>query len=266
MAMASCSQSASTVSEEEAGPETLVEKISQSIKKGEYSLAIELIDSLNNNYPDEIELRKTTLLSRAQAMEGLIRDSIPVVDEEIVRTQLEMDSLKTFFDAVQEKSLPGYVVDKKIKNLSLTSGTKIQPRLGDSSSPWILAVSIPGHKNITGIAFTKNGEESAIYAKDPSSRRVKGTTNEMISFMADEAKPLATYLASEPKESISVRIITEKGDVPVKLSDDVRNAIVRTYQYAELREENRKAKLHRELLDRKLVAAQNQIANFENKK
>lgn len=244
--------------------ENLARHIENLISAGRYSEAINMIDTLNLKYPKEIEWRRATLLLKAQAMEGVIRDSIPVADAAIVATRLEMDSLANFFVTVSEKGFSDYSVDKSLKNKSLLSGNSVQPRLGDATSPWVLVVSVSGNKDITGLMLSDS--EGSVYtdAKNPENRRVKGSSNEMFSFTADEAEPLGEFLAAKGviTQPLKLTVLGSRGNTQISLSPETANAIARTYRLAQVKEEHRKALMHRELLERKLIVAQNQAANF----
>ena len=247
--------------------EILNDSILNALQTGDYNLAIELIDTLNAKYPNEIDLRKSTLLSRAKAMEGLIRDSIPLVDAKIAEVRLEMESLKQYFSAVAEKGLPGYIVDKGVRNTDMTQPGKVQPRLGDALSPWVIEVSVPKNIiNIDAIAINTPQGETKAQIVDAASRMVKGTNANIISVTASEADILGTALNSEnvAEKGLTLAIFSGNGSKPsytITLTKQTATAIERTYRFAQLREEERKALLRRELLERMLITAQNQVAN-----
>lgn len=240
----------------------LAVQIDSCISGGRYAEAIQLIDSLNATYHDDVKLRKESMLSRARAMEGLIRDSIPMVEASIAELNIENDSLKQFFTAVAEKNLPGYIVDKSVKNVSLLQGNVVQPRLGDALSPWSLAVSVRGDLRLTGLSLESDGKEVRIEATDPASRRVVGSGIEMFSFTAAEVDALAAILDGDASEPVTLVVEGEKGSSRIKLSPQMQQAIWRTWRLSVIREDLRKLMLKRELLERKLIVAQDQIANF----
>lgn len=243
--------------------EALAYNIEKSLDEGDYSGVIILTDSLNRTYPDRIELRRGTMLPRARAMEGLIRDSIPLADAELASLQLRKDSLMQFFVPVRERGLPGYIVDKGVTGVSLVSGNAVQPRLGDALSPWSLAVSVSGNPGITGLAIDVDGKTTTVSADDAASRRVKGAANEMFSFTASEADVIGATLDGTGSQSAILKVLCGSREVTIKMSPAVQKAVARTYQLSQVREAERKALLHRELLERKLIVAQNQIANLQ---
>lgn len=258
-----CGPSAEEEKADEA--QNLADQISRSIDEGRYSHAIELIDSLNNNYPDAIELRQSTLLLRAKAIEGQIRDSIPIVDAERARIQEEYDSMKEHFIAVREEGLPGYIVDKAVSNVSLTTGNVLQPRVGDSLSPWVLEISVGTDlSGILGIRWSDSEGVHEIFADNPNIRQVNSSSRNMLSLNGKEVESFAKSLDGKTSETKNITVIGSKRNLDIKVSPDVLNAIWRTYRFTELRDEERLANIHRELLERKLITAQNQIANLSN--
>lgn len=239
--------------------ESLSAAIEQALNDGDATKAIELIDTLNARYPKEMEWRTKTLGQRARAMERMVRDSIPLVEDKMTGTQLEIDSLMNFFEAVRQKDLPVYWVDKSLRNLGDNS---VQPRLQDETNPWLLAVKVRGNKNITGLSVTDGITQVNVQPEDMAERRVKGAGVEMASFDGREMQPIVDLLQNSDASNIKMSITGTGGNTPVKLTPAMHTAIIRTSQVARLREENRLARLNRELLERKLIVAQNQIANL----
>lgn len=251
-----------------AAAEELAAQIETDLNSGNYIDAISLIDSLNTAYPDEVELRKSTLLSRARAMEGMVMDSIPVYDEILTRVTLEKDSLDSFFVNVSVPGHDSYRVDRAVSDASFTSHTTAQPRLGDEQIPWTLAINIAGKTpHITGIRLTVDGTtEARVTAKNAADRRVIGAGGEMFSFGPEEAWQISEALAEVPKNAKVVLVVEgEKGDVNIAVNERLRSAIERTARRAQLIREDHDARLNRELLERKLIIARDQIANFSEK-
>ena len=256
----SCGGNGSSADSRLEGPEGLSCEIDSALNNQHYSYAIELIDTLNSKYPDEIELRKRSMLQRAKAMEGLTRDSIPLADQKIAETRLEIDSLMHFFVAVREKDFPVYWVEKGVRELRDNS---VQPRLQDDADRWLLAVKVSGVRDIKGISLHNSRGDFEVFPDNMEERTVKsGDGYESVSLSGHEIEGLVDLLRDESGQNAVLRVEGAKGVANVKLGKDLQNAIIRTSDVARLREENRKALLHRELLERKLIVAQNQIANF----
>lgn len=245
---------------EKANAGDLVQQINDLLEMRAYNRAIDLIDSLNTAYPNEIELRKTTLLSRARAMEGLIRDSIPLVDAMLSTAELRVDSLGKFFVTVTEKGFTPYLVDKAVRN-SLANTNAVQPRVSKDDNAMSLVVKVAGNIDIKAISANISGEDIWIDIRDAGNRRANGAYYQMISINEHELEPL--LVALDYNSPTTVSIIGEKGNAKIKLSKTDLTAIRRSIELAREAENVRKARVKRELLERKLIVAQNQVANFE---
>lgn len=237
----------------------LVASIDSAISAHAYTEALTMIDTLNERYPEQLNLRQTTLLSKALAMEGLIRDSIPLADAEMVRSQLEIDSLSRFFVKQSEKGLSERLVDKKVQKREANS---LFPVVEDANNPWSLIVSAPSEIGIEGIAADVNGTNVYINIPNASSRTVIGKSGESISLSGMEAAPLAEALNGKASSNLSVTIVGNKKDVKINVAPATQDAIYRCYMLAKARERHRRALVQRELLERKLIVAENQVANF----
>lgn len=259
--MAACGESKEDQAHNEAAE--LASQIDAAIENSHYVEAIALIDSLNRAYPDEVELRKSTLLSRARAMEGMILDSIPVYDAELARIQAEMSELEPQFVNVAMSGLDGYKVEHGAVDAAFTSHTAVQPRLGDDDTPWTLAVNLAGRSiGIRGLQLKTAGTVTAqIMADNAAERRVRSDVGEMFSFGPEEADVIASSLT--PGDSkVVITVVGERGNVDIAVNEKMSNAIRRTARMAQLRTEDHNARVTRELLERKLLVARDQIANF----
>lgn len=238
-------------------------QIDKCLSDGQWDMAIILIDSLNSTYITRTDLRASTLLTRAKAIEGQTMDSIAIVDARFVSAQLEMDSLKRFMTGVRDPRLSGYAIDKNAANLDLLSGGVIQPRLGDSLDPWTLEVSVKGHPGIKGLRATIDGRTIEVRpTQNMKSRRIQGEDIELFSFSGDEAETLAQHLNGRAKSNLSVTVLTDNGNAKITLTPAIQNAIWRTWRYAYLRDKNNSDIVHRQYLENKLMMARDQIARY----
>lgn len=249
--------------EAENSPKNLVARIDTLLNEGQYNMALELIDTLNIKYPGELELRKTTLLSRARAMEGLIRDSIPMVDSLMTSTAIEKDSLSNFFTQISVKGLEPYYVDKNIKNTNITGNNGVLPRLEGTDNHWTLTVSLPKGKNLTALQIVLNGDTVNTVINGADARTVTGSTHSMITLAGDEVQPIANCFNGKATGNIDLIAVCSNGNVKLRLSPAMQNAIWRTCRLSYITEQNRLARVKRELLERKLIVAQNQVANYQ---
>lgn len=244
----------------------LVERIDLEINNGNYREALTLIDSLNTAYPKQIDARRTTLLSRARAMEGIIRDSIPIVDRMIVSSRIMCDSLKSFFVPVSSPGFPAYLVDKKVSGVSVTGGNAVQPRIESGSvESWNIIVSLAGRGGITDLYLDIDGHNVPLTPDGLKVSPLQGDGYEAISLDATVANRLGEALLHNPDATKAKLNVVRSGGsiITLPLGENTLNAIRRTYLYANALATNRRALIERELLDRKLTVAQNQVANYQ---
>ena len=235
----------------------MVRLIDELLDKGDYKQAIVMIDSLNATYSQDAAARKTTLLSRARAMEGLYRDSIPKMDAIMTWTQMEMDSLKQFFTTAN-----GYIVDKEASGQS-GSNTAVA-RLESEKKPWTLTVTVEGKPGITGLTLHTNSQSVSISAKDAQSRRSQSGSKETMTFRYKEVNPIGEALSGTPSGDATLTVEGTSGDIAINLPPSLQQAIWRIYRYSYLNQLNMLAKVNRDTYERKLAVAQNQVANFQN--
>lgn len=259
----SCSDRNTSNGKSETTVENLYSNIENQIASGKWNEATILIDSLNSAYPDELDYRRKTMLLRAKAIEGMVRDSIPFADEEIARTEEEIKELSTCFITVKEKGLPDFEIDKNASKVNILSGNVLQPRIENNGNSWVLVVSTKGNINIKGLEANIDNSLVSIDVGNPELRRVTGSGVEMFTFSAEELAPLVEAMNNNDPQTFILNIIGEKAKVAIKVSPDMQTAILRTARLVELNELHRKALVRRELLERKLIIAQNQIVNFQ---
>jgi len=78
--LASCSD------KDRKGAEELMARSEAEVSGGNYSGALVLLDTLNQRYPAQTEVRRQALRIRAKAMEGLVSDSISDVSRALAES------------------------------------------------------------------------------------------------------------------------------------------------------------------------------------
>ncbi len=244
-------------------PEEAIAQINSAIDSGDYDGAIALIDSFNVNFKDATDLRKQTIGLKAKAIEGQTIREIERSDSLLTVNQLKIDSLTAMFVKVQNAVAPYYVV-KEISKGTLVGRTAIEPRLGDSDTPWTLALNIAGQKaDVNAVSFTdKSGNAIATIACTSADRAVKGADGTSTFFSPEEAESLARAMLQNPCEmNASATDTSAKVVAKFTVSQSTARAIASTYQLAQLKEERQTELINREKLERKLQIARDQMAN-----
>lgn len=77
------------------GAEELMARSEAEVSGGNYSGALVLLDTLNQRYPAQTEVRRQALRIRAKAMEGLVSDSISDVSRALAESTVAVEDRKS---------------------------------------------------------------------------------------------------------------------------------------------------------------------------
>lgn len=228
------------------------------LKAGNYEAVVVLLDTLDNRYASEVEVRRSATKLRTMAVEGLTVRRIGVVDDSLAVLKQRLDQLESKFDYVDNpgKGLGGNYVCKSIAKLR----SDILPRVNDDGY-FTLSVKIPGRSiGFTDIVFV-DGAESVSTTPVAADRLVKVENSEMTVLQQEDVEGVADWLAAHPATN-RYELVGTKSTIKNKLSADMREAFVTTWQYAVTRQAYRLALIEREKLERKLQLYRDQLANM----
>ena len=225
------------------------------VKAGNYEGAIALLDTLDNRYASEIEVRKSAMKFRAMAVEGLTIRRITAVDDTLAILKAKMDELETKFDYVENpgKGLGGNFVAKEL----VKGSYDILPRINDEGY-FTISVKIPRQIGFEHITFIGNG--TAATDNISSSRLVTVENSEMTVLQQEDVAQAMEWLVSRTNAD-SYELVGTKSTIKQKLSSNMLNALVTTWQFAQAKQAYRLALIEREKLERKLQLCRDQLAN-----
>lgn len=241
--------------------QALLDEASSLVECGNYSAAIEVIDTLDCRYAKEIEVRKQGMLYRARAVEGLAKDSIIAADDMLTCSLQQIEVREKDFEHVElPNGIDGYFIAKSIYDKNAMNKTGIQPRVDDSEGYFQLAVNIHGRKiGFERVSVNDGGNVVTTVAVKPE-RLVSVEGSELVVLTQEEATPLVEALKANPAID-EYKLCGSKGTIPVKLTPKMREAIVGSYEYAMSLQASRLAQIKREKFERQLQMARDQIAN-----
>ena len=231
------------------------------IKAGDHAQAMALLDSIDSAYHEQTAVRRTALSSRAEAIAGLAMQQIGPADERLAKATLRADSLAAYFVNVEgPRGLEGYAVAKDLAKQNVTATTGVQPRVDNDGYISIAAVVKGKSIGLNAISVTtQNGTvKSEIISSD---RCISSEGSELTSFRQEEVAALLSALEAADGLPVKLFLDGSKGSVEVKLTENMRSALVRSWQYAQALQELRSAKIDRERLERTLATARDHIAN-----
>ena len=254
LAAASCGDS------DKAGAQELYNQAQTQIDNGNYKGALVLLDTLASRYPAQTEIRRGGLRLRAMAMEGSALDSIGPADAALADATIRVQEWGPKFEYIKSSvGLEGYFLPKGVDSKVMTA-TGIQARVSDKGLLYYV-VNVQGRRiGLNSFAFVAGGDEISSQAiSDVRIISVEGS--ESASFNPEETEDMAAWLEAHPG-SVKVVFIGSKGRTDIKMSEKLRNEILDCYNYSKALQDQRRASLRREKLERMLQVARDQLANM----
>lgn len=255
VAISSCGNS------EKQQAEQLCDRVESEVKAGNFEAAMTLLDTLDVRYASEVEVRRSAMKFRAMAVEGLTIRRITSVDDTLARLSQSLDNFQTKFDYVKNpgENLGGNYIDKTIAKKKYD----ILPRINDDGY-FTLSVAVSGRPIEFSHVIFVDGSYTVSTAPVSSSRLVKVENTEMTVLQQEEVSDAVYWLAAHPSTN-GYELVGSKNKISKKLTPDLYNAIVTTWQYALDKQAYRQALIEREKLERKLQLCRDQLANVIDK-
>ena len=252
--------SASCGNAERDAAEEMSARSAEMIEARDYVGAISLLDTIDNRYRSLTDVRRTAMRLRAQAIDGMTLDSISAADMRLATARLAVDSLAPGFRHVDSSvGLEGYWLPVKDTDKVLTS-TCIQGRVSDDGHFYLVA-NLSGRRiGLNAVEFV-SGSESAVSPLVPSSRLISVEGSETISLSPEEADEIGHWLLEHPSASAYV-LRGSKASVRGKMTPVLCGRMIACVRYADALQELRAASVRREMLERRLQIARDQLANM----
>lgn len=235
----------------------LSEAAEQEVKAGRYEGALMLLDTLDTKYASEVEVRRSAMKFRAMAVEGLTLRRITAVDDTLAYLKSLSDQFEQQFDYVENpgKGLGGNYIAKSL----LKSKSDILPRINDERY-FTLSVKIPG-KSIEFKYITFSDASQTVSTKPIApSRLVTVENSEMTVLQQEDVQDAMQWLVMHPNTN-GYELVGAKSTLKFKYNDDLREAMVDTWRYAEAKQAYRLSLIEREKLERRLQLCRDQLAN-----
>lgn len=240
--------------------EELYARSREAIAAGNYSAALDLIDTLDVRYADQTAIRRRALRLRASAVEGLALDSIAAGDVALAEATLARTALDGDFTHIDSSvGLEGYFLPKGVSDKVMTT-SGIQGRVSDKGYFYIVA-------NVQGRTIGLNsfeifdGADRIASAQLSPARIISVEGSESASFNPEELELIGSWLERHPSASKLV-LVGSKGTVNVPLKRAQVDELTQCYRYAQALQAQRRASIHREKYERMLATARDQLANL----
>ena len=237
----------------------LLTQAEESIETRQYSIAVALLDSIDNCYPREIDVRRKAMNLRPKAIEGKTLRDIEQNDSLIAVMQGLFKEMESNFVKISNPQLvEPYIVAKKA-NKSILDKNGIQARITPEGDFYVISSLQDGLKH-TSVSLVANGETvtTATVPYD-GDRNYRSSSSEMITFVKEECDTLGEFACAHKGASISVRFNGNRNK-SIKLTKDEIEAFAMTYKYSEIITRLKAAMRRGEKLEQLLALSRDQIA------
>lgn len=239
----------------------LCQEAENQVKAGNYESAIMVLDTLDNRYASEIEVRRSAMKYRAMAVEGLTVRRISSVDDTLAILKAKNDEFGTEFEYVANpgKGLGGNFIAKTIVKVK----SDILPRINDDGY-FTLSVKIPGRS--IGFEYISFFDSTGSVSSNPinSDRLIKVENSEMTVLQQEDVAKAMEWICDHNGVS-AYDLVGSKSTIKQKLTPAMVKALIDTWQYAQAKQSYRLALIEREKLERKLQLCRDQLANVIDK-
>ena len=257
--MCSCTNSNDNIAE------SLYSQASEQYQSGNYQQSVALLDSLKNNYKDDIDILKKGLYLRVLNQEGLIKDEIASNDSLISVLESENMELSGSFKYVKLKDMvEGYYIHKSIADKAGDDNrSTVEPRIDEADMFYIVSYLKGNSVSHTSVALSSAAGEvsskSVAYDKSRNYRyNSDGIAYESIIFTNQECDTLGYFVANNNSSNVKLTFKGKK-QYSVKLEPKMIKAINETYRFATNKNRGKSAIKKKMFLEQKLQLAQKQI-------
>ncbi|MCM1138872.1 MAG: hypothetical protein NC311_07195 [Muribaculaceae bacterium] len=237
----------------------LLEEAHTAYKAGDYSLSLELTDSLKKTFPREIEVRREAMHLTAVATEGKLLRELETADSISAVLGAMGDSLQQYVKFVNNP-IEGYYIAKGADPMSFTGKTGLQARMTPNGDFYLMS-SLKGKSvKSTSITVTATGKEATTATVDyDGERNDRSMGAEVITFMGAECDTVGKFV-SENVGSPMVLKFNGQSSYSQPLTTAQAEEIAQLYEYATTIRKFKLATLEKERLTKSLDLARSQAA------
>lgn len=236
------------------------------INNNEYSKALEILDTLDARYPDNVQCKRKSMHLRPLAKEGMTIKEIQTNDSLLAYYRHVKDSLTDRFTFVDNPQLvEGYYVIKEYANSTLFNRNGVEARITPEGEFYMISSLVSQPVKHTSVALTNsNGEVSTATVDYDGERNYRYGNTEMITFTGIECDTLGAFLTANP--GVKTNIVfkgTKNASFPLSAND--RKSIELSYIMAKALSQEKFLTRKHEYLDRQLILARDQAARTSEK-
>ncbi|MDE6282499.1 MAG: hypothetical protein K2L97_00750 [Muribaculaceae bacterium] len=253
--IASCSgdKSSSPASE-------LYQQAADAYASANYTLATELLDSLQRAYPAEIAIQREGMALRPQVIEKATLLKISTNDSLMTLSKVEADKLKPRLKWIKTPQMPeGHWVAAEGYNPAFMSSTGIQGRVSEIGEFYIVSSANPAisHTSVSLSGAGASAQTPSVPYDGESNYRVDG--GEIITFSPAQSDTIG-HLAALHHDAPLTLTLRGKSNRQIKLTPAQIAALSDTYAYALAVQQARRLAVERQRLEATLQVARDQMA------
>lgn len=254
LSVASCSSSNSM-------PESarrLLNQGKEAFKAGDYSKALQLLDSVDRTYPQAIEVRREAQKIRPQILEQYTVEQINEVESEIQQIAIVGDSLSKFIEP-KNNDLEFYYVAKGTKQTNVNNTPGLHARLTPQYSFYAVATST-GCNDAKTIEV-KVGDTcivSPIVTIDGERNRCN-SGKQTITFTEAEIDSIGKFISDNNNCDITLSF-KGNGNISLPLNKIQIQQFINLYQLSKVVKKDNFLRIERKRLDEQLHTVRTQLA------
>lgn len=241
------------------GAQELYDQIEKAVDQGEFESAIALIDSLNNAFPDNIDLRRKAMPLRAKAYEGIALHNIPDIERQLADAMLNIDNFGPLMDRIGEGP-DYYMVPKGWPRATTSNG--IEPRV-DSNGNFRLVLKHNGKLiGLNSVSFESGQQSCSTPPVDPS-RVATLSHNEMLSLTQEECASAIDWLREHKSaQSVLMTLNGSNGSDQAKLDGPLIESLLKAWDFAMAQQHMAQLINERNRMERQLQLSRDQQAQL----
>ncbi len=227
---------------------------------GDAMLAKSLLDSIDQKYPAQLEVRRKATVLRPQAIEKVTIQQISSTDSMLAQAQLDIAELEPLMKHIPGGDLEGYYVVADAYNPAFINHSGIEGRVNDANLLYYIVAQNKG-KAIGINAIQLSGNDSACRSlpiPEGSARVDVVEGGEIASFLPEEVDTIGQW--ASVNKVVGAKLVGSKGNANIKLNDKQAAALGTAWKFANAKGRERQARILREKLERQLQIARDQIA------
>lgn len=248
--------------------EALLDQARNAYNAADYSLATTMLDSLQHNYPDQIELQKQGMALRPQVIEAVAIKQMAEIDSLTQVDLATIESLKSSLKWVKtEGMIEGYWIAPQAYNPAFMNSNGIEARVSEIGQFYLVSSLNPSKLNHTAVAVTIGGETARtpdVAYDGESNYRIGG--GEVITFSPEQSDAIGKLAASFGGNTPAGQLtFIGKGNKKVALNQAQTSAIAQAYRYSSAVIRARDNAVERKRLEKTIETARRQAASLASR-